>query len=113
MVTGHVNLRDAIDGAITYDSADGRQYALEPEPATLLVRPRGWHLQRHLLVDSEPVAGALFDFGLYFFHCGGLLLEAGSAPYFDLPKLESHLEARLWNEVFCFRRTPSAYRAGR
>lgn len=103
MVTGHVNLRDAIDGTITYDSADGRQYALEPEPATLLVRPRGWHLpERHLLVDSEPVAGALFDFGLYFFHCGGLLLEAGSAPYFYLPKLESHLEARLWNEVFCF-----------
>ena len=103
MVTGHVNLRDAIEGTISYDSADGRQYVLGPEPATLLVRPRGWHLpERHLLVDSQPVAGALFDFGLYLFHCGGLLLEAGSGPYFYLPKLESHLEARLWNEVFCF-----------
>jgi malate synthase len=103
MISGHVNLRDAIEGKITYDSADGRHYALEPEPATLLVRPRGWHLpERHLLVESEPVAGALFDFGLYFFHCAGLLLEAGSGPYFYLPKLESHLEARLWDEVFSF-----------
>ncbi len=103
MVAGHVNLRDAIEGTISYDSADGRHYALDPGPATLLVRPRGWHLpERHLLVDSEPVAGALFDFGLYFFHCTGLLLEGGSGPYFYLPKLESHLEARLWNEIFCF-----------
>jgi malate synthase len=103
MVAGHINLRDAIEGTISYDSADGRQYALEPKPATLLVRPRGWHLpERHLLVDSEPVAGALFDFGLYFFHCTRLLLEAGSGPYLYLPKLESHLEARLWNDVFSF-----------
>jgi malate synthase len=103
LISGHVNLRDAIEGTITYDSADGRHYALEPEPATLLVRPRGWHLpERHLLVDSEPVAGALFDFGLYFFHCARLLLDAGSGPYFYLPKLESHLEARLWDEVFSF-----------
>jgi malate synthase len=103
MVSGHVNLRDAIEGTITHNSADGRHYALGPEPATMLVRPRGWHLpERHLLVESEPVAGALFDFGLYFFHCAGLLLEAGSGPYFYLPKLESHLEARLWDEVFSF-----------
>jgi malate synthase len=103
MVSGHVNLRDAIEGTISYDSADGRHYALQREPATLLVRPRGWHLpERHLLVDSEPVAGALFDFGLYFFHCAPRLLRAGSGPFFYLPKLESHLEARLWNDVFCF-----------
>jgi malate synthase len=103
MVSGHVNLRDAIEGTITYDSVDGRHYVLQPDPATLLVRPRGWHLpERHVLVDSEPVAGALFDFGLYFFHCARLLLEAGSGPYFYLPKLESHLEARLWAEVFSF-----------
>ena len=103
MVSGQVNLRDATEGTIAYDSADGRHYALEPERATLVVRPRGWHLpERHLLVDSEPVAGAFFDFGLYFFHCAPLLLEAGSAPYFYLPKLESHLEARLWAEVMSF-----------
>ena len=101
MVSGHINLRDAIEGTITHDAADGRRYELGPDPATLLVRPRGWHLpERHVLVDSEPVAGALFDFGLYFFHCARLLLQAGSAPYFYLPKLESHLEARLWNDVF-------------
>jgi len=71
--------------------------------ATLLVRPRGWHLpERHLLVDDEPVAGALFDFGLYFFHCASRLVSKGSGPYFYLPKMESHREARLWNEVFCF-----------
>jgi malate synthase len=103
MVSGHINLRDAIERTITYDSADGRHYELEPETATLVVRPRGWHLpERHLLVDSEPVTGALFDFGLYFFHCAPLLIRAGSGPYLYLPKLESHLEARLWNDVICF-----------
>ncbi len=103
MVSGHINLREAIEGTLTYDSADGRHYAIEPDPATLLVRPRGWHLtERHLLFGGEPVAGALFDFGLYFFHCAPRLLRAGSAPYFYLPKLESHLEARLWHEVFAF-----------
>jgi malate synthase len=103
MVEGHVNLRDAIDGTIAYDGSDGRHYELAPDPATLLVRPRGWHLpERHLLIDSEPVAGALFDFGLYFFHCARRLIEKGSGPYFYLPKLESHREARLWNDVFCF-----------
>jgi malate synthase len=103
MVEGHINLRDAIDGTITYDGSDGRHYELAEDPATLLVRPRGWHLpERHLLVGSEPVAGALFDFGLYFFHCAPRLIANGSGPYFYLPKLESHLEARLWNEVFNF-----------
>jgi malate synthase len=103
MVTGHINLRDAIQRRISYDSADGRHYELGPDPATLLVRPRGWHLpERHLLIDSEPVAGALVDFGLFVYHCAQLLLAADSGPYFYLPKLESHREARLWNDVFCF-----------
>jgi malate synthase len=101
MVEGHINLRDAIDATITYSGSDGRDYELGENPATLLVRPRGWHLpERHVLVGSEPIAGALFDFGLYFFHCAPRLLANGSGPYFYLPKLESHLEARLWNEVF-------------
>jgi malate synthase len=103
MVEGHINLRDAIDGTITYAGSDGRRYVLEENPATLLVRPRGWHLhERHLRVDEEPAAGALFDFGLYMFHCAHRLLDKGSGPYFYLPKMESHLEARLWNDVFNF-----------
>jgi malate synthase len=103
MVEGHTNLRDAIEGTIEYHGSDGRHYELGENPATLLVRPRGWHLpERHLLVGGEPISGALFDFGMYFFHSGPLLLERGTAPYFYLPKLESHLEARLWNEVFEF-----------
>jgi malate synthase len=103
MVEGQLNLRDATDGTITYDGSDGRHYELGESPATLLVRPRGWHLpERHLLVDGKPVSGALFDFGLYFFHCAQRLLRRGTGPYFYLPKLESHLEARLWNDVFRF-----------
>ena len=103
MVEGHRTMLDAVEGTITYDSPDGSHYELGPEPATLLVRPRGWHLpERHLLVDGEPMAGALMDFGLYLFHCGRRLIERGSGPYLYLPKLESHLEARLWNDVFCF-----------
>jgi malate synthase len=101
MVQGHINLRDAIERTITYEGSDGRHYELVQRPATLLVRPRGWHLpERHLLIDSRPVAGALFDFGLYVFHCAGRLVERGSGPYFYLPKMESHQEARLWNLVF-------------
>jgi malate synthase len=103
MVEGQRNLRDAIEGTITYRDADGRRYELAQDTATLLVRPRGWHLpERHLLVDGEPVAGAFFDFGLYMFHSARLLLRAGSGPYFYLPKMESHLEARLWNDAFGF-----------
>jgi malate synthase len=101
MIEGHVNLRDAIEGTISYDGSDGRHYELGPDPATLLVRPRGWHLpERHALAGGEPVAGALFDFGLYAFHCARPLLAGGSGPYFYLPKLESHREARLWDDVF-------------
>jgi len=103
LITGQVNLRDAVDGTICYRGSDGRQYELGEEIATLLVRPRGWHLpERHVLLDAEPVSGSLFDFGLFFFHCAPRLLAAGSGPYLYLPKLESHLEARLWNDVFCF-----------
>ena len=101
MVSGQLNLRDAIAGTITYDGSDGRHYELGSNPATLLVRPRGWHLaERHLLVDGRPITAALFDFGLYFFHCARALVRNGSGPYFYLPKMESHLEARLWNDIF-------------
>jgi malate synthase len=103
MVSGQLNLRDAVRGTIAYRSSDGRDYALGPSPATLLVRPRGWHLpERHLLIDAQPSSGSLFDFGLAFFHCARSLIENGTGPYFYLPKMESHLEARLWNDVFCF-----------
>jgi malate synthase len=100
-VEGHVNLIDAIDGTITYDSSEGKHYELDDEVATLLVRPRGWHLpEKHLRIDGEPLAGAFMDFGLYLFHNGQRLLDHGSAPYLYLPKMEHHLEARLWNDVF-------------
>ncbi len=103
LIEGHINLRDAIDRSITYDSSDGRHYALNEEVATLLVRPRGWHLpERHLTFDGRELSGSLVDFGLYGFHCAQRLIDAGAGPYFYLPKLESHLEARLWNEVFSF-----------
>jgi malate synthase len=103
MVGGQLNLRSALDRAIDFTSADGRSYALKAaaELATIVVRPRGWHLpEKHLLVDGESIPGSLFDFGLYLFHCARRQLDAGKGPYFYLPKLESHLEARLWNDVF-------------
>ena len=101
MVGGQANLIDAVRGTIEHTEADGREYRLAEDPATLLVRPRGWHLpERHVLVDGQPVAGGLFDFGLYFFHNAAELLARGSGPHFYLPKLESHLEARLWNDAF-------------
>src|SRR4051812_48973480 len=101
MVAGHVNLIDAIDGTIEFTSDDGKEYRLNEETATLLVRPRGWHLpEKHLLVDGARTSGALVDFGLHFFHNARRLLEKGSGPYFYLPKMESHREARLWNSVF-------------
>lgn len=103
MVGGHRSLRDAIAGTLEFNSPDGKHYTLR-DPATMptiVVRPRGWHLpEKHLLVDGEPMSGSLFDFGLYMFHCGKAQLEAGKGPYFYLPKMESHLEARLWNDVF-------------
>jgi malate synthase len=103
MVEGQLNLRDAVNRTITWSSAEGKQYRLNDDTATMLVRPRGWHLlEKHLLVDGEPVAAALFDFALYFFHNAKAALARGTGPYFYLPKLESHLEARLWNDVFVF-----------
>jgi malate synthase len=103
MVSGHLHLRDAIDRTIAYEGSDGRHYELGENPATLLVRPRGWHLpEDHLLIDSEPITAALFDFGLFFFHCAVRLIDRGSGPYLYLPKMESHLEARLWNDVFVY-----------
>ncbi|MBV9183302.1 MAG: malate synthase A, partial [Acidobacteria bacterium] len=100
---GQANLRDAVAGTISYASPDGRRYRLNPQLAVLVVRPRGWHLvEKHFLVEGEPISASLFDFGLYFFHNAQSLIDKGSGPYFYLPKLESHLEARLWNEVFCF-----------
>jgi malate synthase len=102
-VRGQANLRDAVAGTIAFTSPDGKRYALEPRTAALVVRPRGWHLtEKHLLVDGSPVAAALFDFGLAFFHNATALIAKGSGPYFYLPKLESHREARLWNDVFVF-----------
>ncbi|HEX8052824.1 MAG TPA: malate synthase A [Thermoleophilaceae bacterium] len=100
MIGGHVNLTDAIEGTIEHEE-NGKSYSLGEERATLLVRPRGWHLtDRHITVDGAPVSGSLMDFGLHVFHNARRLLDHGSGPYFYLPKLESHLEARLWNEVF-------------
>ena len=101
-VEGQVNLRDAVEGTISLDTGE-KQYALEDDPAVLVVRPRGWHLvERHLQVDGEPISASLFDFGLYVFHNGARSLARGTGPYFYLPKLESHIEARLWNEVIDF-----------
>src|SRR5213596_1161648 len=100
-VRGQQNLRDAVAGTISYVSPEGKRYALEARTATLMVRPRGWHLvEKHLLVDGRPISAALFDFGLAFFHNAKALIAKGTGPYFYLPKLESHLEARLWNDVF-------------
>ncbi|MCU1338347.1 MAG: malate synthase [Bryobacterales bacterium] len=100
-LTGQVNMRDADRGDIEYTSPEGKQYKLSPNPAVLLVRPRGWHLtEKHFQVDDQPVSGSLFDFGLYFFHNVKARMAKGTAPYFYLPKIQSHLEARLWNDVF-------------
>jgi malate synthase len=100
-IQGQINLRDAVDGTITFTNPDGKEYALGEELATLLVRPRGWHLiEKHVLVDGEPVSAGIFDLALYAFHNAKTLLAKGSGPYFYLPKLESHLEARLWNDIF-------------
>jgi malate synthase len=105
VVGGQVNLHDAIRGEISFTSAEGKDYALRTDRrlATIVMRPRGWHLdEKHLELDGRPVVGALVDFGLYFFHNAQELLRRGSGPYFYLPKMESHLEARLWNDVFVF-----------
>jgi malate synthase len=100
-VQGQVNLRDAVRGTIEFTSADGKRYRLNQRTATLIVRPRGWHLdERHFRVDGAAIPAGLFDFALYFFHNAEELRARGSGPYFYLPKMESHLEARLWNDVF-------------
>ncbi len=100
-IEGQINLRDAIEGTITFSSPEGKAYKLNDKVATLLVRPRGWHLnEKHVLIDGKPISGGIFDFGLYFFHNAKRLLAKGSGPYFYLPKLEGHLEARLWNDIF-------------
>jgi malate synthase len=101
MVRGQINLRQAVDRTIGFKSPDGKTYALNEKTATLIVRPRGWHmLERHVLVDGDPVSASLFDFGIFFFHNAERLVASGSGPYFYLPKIESHLEARLWDHVF-------------
>ncbi len=101
MVEGQVNLSDAVRRKIEFKSPEGKEYRLKDQPAVLFVRPRGWHLlEKHVLVDGEPVSGGLFDCLLYLFHNAKELLQRGSGPYFYLPKMESHLEARLWNDVF-------------
>jgi malate synthase len=98
---GQVNLRDAVRGTIAYTSPEGKDYRLEPTTATLLVRPRGWHLpEKHLRVDGQPVSASLFDFALYLYHNAAALRARGTGPYFYLPKLEGHLEARLWADAF-------------
>jgi malate synthase len=102
VVEGQVNLIDAVERTIELES-NGKRYELADDPAVLVVRPRGWHLpEKHVLVDGEPISGALFDFGLYVFHNGARLLDRGTGPYFYVAKLENHLEARLWNRVFDF-----------
>lgn len=102
-IQGQINLRDAIAGSIGFTSPEGKQYRLNEKTAVLLVRPRGWHLEeKHALIDGRPVSASLFDFGLYFLHNAKALLDRGWGPYFYLPKMESHREARLWNDVFVF-----------
>ena len=103
VVEGHLNLKDAVRRKLTFTSPEGKSYKLNQKIATLLVRPRGWHLpEKHVQVDGKPVSGALADFGLFFFHNARETLDRGTGPYFYLPKMESHLEARLWNDVFVF-----------
>jgi malate synthase len=103
MIGGQINLTRAIERELGFTSDEGKTYELNDETATLLVRPRGWHLpERHIEVSGRPAAGALVDFGLYFFHNAQRLLDRGAGPYFYLPKMESHHEARLWNDVFTF-----------
>ncbi len=105
-LAGQINLRDAIRKTISFENADGKSYRLNAKTAVLFVRPRGWHLEeKHFLVNGKPVSASLFDFGLFFFHNVKALLERGTGPYFYLPKLESHLEARLWNDVFVYAQT--------
>ncbi len=114
ILVGQVNLRDAVNGTIRYvHPQTNKVYALGERSATLMVRPRGWHLQeKHVCVDGRPVPAALFDFGTFFFHNARALVAKGSGPYFYLPKLQSHLEARLWNDVFLYAQRALGIAAG-
>jgi malate synthase len=106
VIAGQAAIADATRGTLTFDSPEGKAYRLNEERATLVVRPRGWHLiESHVLVDGTPISASLFDFGMYLFHSGRAAIEAGSGPYLYLAKLESHHEARLWNEVFVHAQT--------
>ncbi|OCA82681.1 malate synthase A [Pradoshia sp. D12] len=102
-IEGHINLRDAVNRTITFENPNGKKYKLNEETAVPIIRPRGFHLEeKNVTLEGQPISGGLFDFGLYFFHNAKTLLENGSGPYFYLPKIESHLEARLWNDVFVY-----------
>ena len=102
-IEGQINLRDAIRGTITFENPNGKTYKLNDETAVLKVRPRGWHLEeKHVLLGGQPISASFFDFGLYFYHNAKALINKGSGPYFYLPKMENHLEARLWNDVFVY-----------
>lgn len=112
-IEGQINLMHALRGTLTYQSPEGKLYQINESPAVLKVRPRGWHLhEKHLLIDGAPVSASLFDFGLHFFHNGILLADQERGPFFYLPKLESHLEARLWNDVFVFAQEKLAMKTG-
>ncbi len=101
LMDGQINLRDAIRKEVDFTTDNGKKYSLNENVAVLKVRPRGWHMEEnHVLIDGEPISASLFDFGLYFFHNAWELVRRGSGPYFYLPKIESHLEAKLWNDVF-------------
>lgn len=103
IVEGQINLKDAVGGTISFENPNGKKYELNEKTAVLMVRPRGLHLEeKHLLLEGNPISGSFLDFGLYFFHNAAKLIEKGTAPYFYLPKLESYLEARLWNDIFIF-----------
>ena len=103
VIDGQANLQDAVRRTLSFTSPEGKEYKLHDSIATLIVRPRGWHLtEKHCEIAGEPVSASLFDFGLHFFHNAAALIERGSGPYFYLPKMESHFEARLWNDVFVF-----------
>lgn len=103
IVEGQINLRDAVNRTISFENPNGKKYQLNEKTAVLMVRPRGWHLEeKHVLLDGNPISGGLFDFAMYFFHNAKMLVKQGTGPYFYLPKMESHLEARLWNDVFVY-----------
>jgi malate synthase len=103
MLAGQANLKASLDGSLSFKNPDGKEYSLGDDLATIVVRPRGWHLpEKHVLVDGQPVSGGLFDFALYLVHCGQAQIDRGQGPYYYLPKLESHQEARLWNDAFVY-----------